>query len=66
VLTREAAAEARVPPKAVEYLLRHRRLDPPKKDISGRFIWEEPDVLRLREAAARRRRYTRRTEPAVA
>jgi hypothetical protein len=45
-----------VPPHLLTYLMRARRLQRPKKDSSGDYVWTRDDIRRARAAIAARRR----------
>ena len=48
----------------LQALLRDRRMTPPAKDATGRYLWTDEDIERARFALARDRR-KRRVEAAV-
>lgn len=45
-----------VSPGYVQYLLRERILRPPSERFGGAYVWQEPDIERLRSVLRRRRR----------
>jgi hypothetical protein len=66
VLTIEVAERENIPVKDIQNAIALRLFPPPAKDRSGRFVWTDRDVARMRKAVQDRRRGRRSRQEGAA